>query len=92
MRRPISAWSRPERHQELFEEAGFVDLETLDASEWYRERVKEEYEKIRRELYPRMLERIGREQADHFVENWRLMMLVCDKGEMLQVYNRGRKL
>ena len=54
--------------------------------------MKEEYEKIRGELYPWMLERIGREQADHFVENWRLMMLVCDKGEMLQVYNRGRKL
>jgi hypothetical protein len=53
--------------------------------------VKEEYEKIRGELYPRMLERIGREQADHFVENWRLMMVVCDKGEMLQVYHRGRK-
>ncbi len=48
-------------------------------------------EKIRGELYPRMLERIGRKQADHFVENWRGMMVVCDKGEMLQVYSRGRK-
>jgi lysyl-tRNA synthetase class I len=85
------AMETPERHRELLEEAGFVDVKTADASEWYRERVKEEYEKIRGELYPRMLELIGREQANHFVENWRVMMVVCDKGEMLQVYSRGRK-
>ena len=69
----------------------YHDAKTVDASEWYRKRVKEEYKKIRGEFYPRMLELIGWEQTDHFVENWRLMMVVCDKGEMLQVYNRGRK-
>jgi hypothetical protein len=38
-----------------------------------------------------MLEVIGQKDTDHFVENWRSMMVVCDKGEMLQVYGRAQK-
>ena len=34
---------------------------------------------------------MGREQAEHFVENWRAMVVVCQKGEMRQGYCRGRK-
>jgi hypothetical protein len=34
---------------------------------------------------------MGREQAEHFVENWRAMLVVCEKGEMRQGYTRGRK-
>ncbi len=85
------AMETPERHQELFEEAGFVGVTVDDRSAWYRNHVHEEYEKIRGELYPQMLALVGREQADHFVENWHAMIVVCDKGEMLQVYSRGRK-
>jgi len=29
--------------------------------------------------------------ADHFVENWHAMMVVCEKGEMRQVYVRAQK-
>jgi len=29
--------------------------------------------------------------AHHFVENWRALMVVCEKGEMLQVYVRAQK-
>lgn len=28
--------------------------------------------------------------ADHFVENWRAMVIVCEAGEMRQGYCRGR--
>jgi hypothetical protein len=38
-----------------------------------------------------MLEVIGRKDADHFVENWRAMVVVCNKGEMRQVYGRAQK-
>ena len=34
---------------------------------------------------------MGREQAEHFVENWRRLVVVCQKGEMCQGYSRGRK-
>ncbi len=85
------AMETPERHEEILTEAGFVDVATTDASKWYREHVRVEYEKIRGELYPRMLELIGKEQSEHFVENWRAMVVVCEKREMRQVYTRSRK-
>jgi hypothetical protein len=80
-----------ERYGELLEEAGFVDVRVQDASDWYRRRVAEEYEAMRGPLFPRMLELLGREQAEHFVENWRAMVRVCETGEMRQGYCRGRK-
>ena len=40
---------------------------------------------------PQVVEQIGREQAAHFMEDWRALAVVCAKGEMLQVDCRGRK-
>lgn len=80
-----------ERYGELLEQAGFVDVETEDASAWYRKQVEKEYAAIRGPLFARMCEAMGREQAEHFVEDWRAMLVVCEKGEMRQGYSRGRK-
>jgi ubiquinone/menaquinone biosynthesis C-methylase UbiE len=85
------AMQTPDRHAELLREAGFSDVAIVDRSDWYRRRAQDEYAKIRSELYPRMLELMGRKHADHFVENWRALTVVCAKGEMLQVYCRARK-
>jgi len=71
--------------------AGFVDIEIEDASHWYRQQVHQEYQQMKGELYPRMLELLGRESADHFVENWRAMTVVCNSGEMRQGYCRARR-
>jgi hypothetical protein len=38
-----------------------------------------------------MVESLGQRDADHFVEDWRAMMIVCESGEMRQGYCRGRK-
>jgi len=85
------AMETPERQKEILTEAGFVDVAAQDASEWYREQARVEYDRVRGELYPRMLELIGKEQSEHFVENWRAMVVVCEKREMRQVYTRSRK-
>jgi len=85
------AMETPERHEEILTEAGFVDVAITDASKWYREHVRLEYEKIKGELYPRMLELLGKEQSEYFVEDWRAMMVVCEKREMRQIYTRSRK-
>ncbi len=53
--------------------------------------VGREYDLIRGKLYPHMVELLGQESADHFVENWRGTMVVCEKGEMRQGYSRGRR-
>ena len=85
------AMETPGRHRELLREIGFTHVEIRDRSDWFRRKVKEEYELIQSELYPRMLERMSQKHADHFVENWRAMVVVCDKREMLQVYSRAHK-
>jgi len=76
---------------DIFRDAGFVDVETIDASDWYRKEVRREYELIRGDLYPRMVELLGQHDADHFVENWRAGVVICESGEMRQGYCRGRR-
>ncbi len=85
------AMETPERHNEILREAGFVDVSVVERSEGYRNRAKEEYERLSGEHYPRAVELVGKEQADYRVENWRAMMVVCDRGELRQAYTRGRK-
>ncbi|MDX1481915.1 MAG: methyltransferase domain-containing protein [Woeseiaceae bacterium] len=75
----------------LLAEQEFEDLKLTDASAWYRRESRAEYERLRGELYPRMVELLGRKDADHFVENWRAMVVVIESGEMQQGYFRGRK-
>jgi phosphoethanolamine N-methyltransferase len=72
-------------------EAGFDDVKATDASDWYRAEVRREYELIRSDLYESMIELLGKNDADHFVESWRVMAIVCESGEMRQGYFRGRR-
>ena len=78
-------------YAQQLENVGFVDVASEDASQWYREEARREYDLIKGELYPRMVELLGQEDADHFVEDWRAMVVVIDKGEMRQGYSRGRR-
>jgi len=72
-------------------EGGFEDVTMEDASDWYRRESRREYERMRGEGRPRVVELIGESQADHMIEDWRSMVVVCDKGELRQGYTRGRK-
>ena len=72
-------------------ECAYVEISTEDASDWYRHESRKEYELIKGELYERMVELLGKGDADHFVEDWRAMVVVIEKGEMRQSYCRGRK-
>ncbi len=85
------ALETPGGHEGILREVGFENIEIRDRSDWYLRRVREEYRMVRSELYPRMVGLVGRKDADHFVENWRAMVVVCEKGEMRQVYSRARK-
>ncbi|MDH3578643.1 MAG: methyltransferase domain-containing protein [Gammaproteobacteria bacterium] len=76
---------------ERFRAAGFVDVNTRDASAWYRAEAKREYQLIKGALYDDLVGLLGKKDADHFVENWRAMVVVCDSGEMRQGYCRGRR-
>ncbi len=76
---------------DTLEDAGFVDVQMTDASAWYRNEVRREYDLIRGDLYVQMVKLLGQQDADHFVENWRAGVVVCESGEMRQGYCRGRR-
>lgn len=80
----------PEYEQKLAN-CGFINVTVEDASGWYRAEARREHELMEGKLYDRMVELLGQDDADHFVENWRAMIVVCDKGEMRQGYCRGQK-
>ena len=79
------------QYEARFREAGFTDVAATDASDWYRAEARREYELIKGELYGKVVELLGSDAAEHFVEDWRAMTVVCDSGEMRQGYCRGRK-
>ena len=71
--------------------SGFKDVVMTNASQWYRAEAQREYELIKGKLYGRMVELLGKADADHFVDNWRALAVVCDSGELQQGYCRGTK-
>lgn len=71
-------------------EAGFAEVSVLDRSGWYRVQVRKEYERLRTSDFAQLVELIGQQEADHALENWRATVVVCENGEMLQVYSRAR--
>ena len=80
-----------EEHQRLVLAAGFESIAMSDRSPWFRKKVKQELEQLRTLHYPRVVDLIGQRDAEHFIEDWRLTALVCEKEEMLQVYFQARK-
>jgi phosphoethanolamine N-methyltransferase len=79
------------RHGDLLAEAGFRDIRLEDASDWYRREARREYALLAGDGYSSIVEIIGRAEADKLIENWRSLVVVCDKGEMLQGYCRATK-
>ena len=78
-------------HGEIMSSAGFVGIELEDASTWYRAECLTEYELLSGEGYETVVKLIGQSDADHLIEDWRVMTKICETGEMRQGYCRGRK-
>lgn len=80
-----------DQNRELLAATGFEAVAVDDATDWYRAEAHSEHERLKGELFPRMVELLGSDEAAHFVENWRAMTVVIDNGEMKQGYFRGRR-
>lgn len=80
-----------EQYGEQISAAGFEGVRVDDATDWYQREANREYDLIRGDLYDTVVDALGKEDADYFVENWRAMVVVIDSGEMRQGYCRGRK-
>ena len=80
-----------DQYRELLLAAGFNPVTTEDATHWYQAEAHRELELLKGPEYTRMVELLGQEDADYFIEDWRAMTVVIDNGEMKQGYLRGQK-
>jgi phosphoethanolamine N-methyltransferase len=85
------AMRTPDEHLALLAEAGFSDASCDDRSEWYRNRAREEHAAMAGPLRADLSRLLGEDTADHFIEDWRALTVVCDRGDLLTVYTRASK-
>jgi ubiquinone/menaquinone biosynthesis C-methylase UbiE len=84
------AMETPRGQEAVLREAGFDEVSVVDHSTWYRTQVRREYEALKTRDNERLVALVGEAEAERSVENWRATVVVCEKGEMLQVYSRAR--
>ncbi len=80
-----------ERHGEILRAVGFTAIELIDSWDQYRRLARREYEQMKGPMFPLMVEMLGQQKAEHFVENWRAMVVVLEKGEHRSGRYRARK-
>ena len=79
------------QHGELLSQAGFVDIELTDDSDWYRNEVKEECRKMREDFYDNLCASVGKEEADALIKTWTGISRLCESGELRQTYFWAQK-
>jgi phosphoethanolamine N-methyltransferase len=62
--------------------AGFADVEVRDRNRWYLGLAERELASLQGPMRPLIVEKIGQERADHFIANWRQLVLVLTRGEL----------
>jgi ubiquinone/menaquinone biosynthesis C-methylase UbiE len=62
--------------------AGFDDVQIRDRHEWYLPLAQRELKSMEGTLGPLVVSRIGAERARHFVDDWRQMVFVLERGEL----------
>jgi phosphoethanolamine N-methyltransferase len=71
--------------------AGFTQVQIQDRHAWYQTLAEQELASIAGPLYPLMVARLGREKAEHFVANWRQLVLVVQRGELRPTHLKAVK-
>lgn len=66
----------------LLHQTGFVDIRLEDITELYRLDAHGELDRMKRELAPMIADELGADGYAHFVEDWRSLTVVLDKGEL----------
>src|SRR5450631_2652340 len=62
--------------------AGFVEVDIRDRHDWYLALARRELEAMRGVLNALIVSRIGTQRAQHFIDNWRQLALVLERGEL----------
>jgi len=71
-----------ENYERMLREAGFIGIQSSDDSAWYRRHAKKEYARMTGELRERMVAVLGEDKARFYIEDWRALTVVLDKGEL----------
>ena len=66
----------------ILHDTGFVDVELIDIHDEYRQMAYGEYDRLQHEMEDAVLALLGKEWHDHFVENWRALVVVLDSGDL----------
>ncbi len=80
-----------ETYATLLEQAGFSNVTCESDGGWYQKRAREECVQLEGSLKEAMIETLGAETYEHFLEDWRALIIVLDGGEMRPGYVRGVK-
>jgi SAM-dependent methyltransferase len=72
-------------------DAGFALVEIRDRNAWYLELAKHELEAMEGSLKPLIVDRIGASRARHFIDNWRQLVVVLERGELRPAHLKAAK-
>ncbi len=72
-------------------EAGFADVELRDRNAWYLGLAERELASLEGPMRPLIVERIGAARAEHFITNWRQLVLVVRRGELRPAHLKAVK-
>jgi len=76
---------------QLVHGAGFTDVSLTDITDQYQVGAREELERMKGPLYDLLTREIGADGRDFFIEDWRSLTVVLDKGELRPARMRARK-
>jgi len=71
--------------------AGFVDVEVRDRNAWYLGLAERELASLAGPMRSLIVERIGPAKAEHFIANWRQLVVVVRRGELRPGHLRAVK-
>jgi hypothetical protein len=76
---------------ELVHGAGFTDVELQDITAQNAKDAQDELDRMKGPLHKTLTEALGVEARDFFIEDWRSLTVVLDKGELRPARMRARK-
>ena len=76
---------------QLLHGAGFADVELQDITDRSRIEAREEHLRMKGELHGLLTRELGAEARDFFIEDWRSLTVVLDKGELRPARMRAKK-
>jgi phosphoethanolamine N-methyltransferase len=71
--------------------AGFKDVELTDITEQYQAGARDELARMKGPLHDLLTRELGAEARDFFIEDWRSLTVVLDKGDLRPARMRARK-